>query len=569
MRFILAYLLMLSIFALNIFANQFFVATDGNDNTGTGTIGAPYATVMKAISLAAAHDTVTLREGVYLGTGDDNGITEPYITLLGYPGETVRIREPWNTTGSSAAVYFYSTAHHGTVRNLHITGGNYYAIKFESEWGWGDNFAHHGLIEDCEIDSSANDCIKITPGCDGVIIRRCEIHHSGMSVGGYPNTANADGVDNVNSDSVLLQDCYLHHISGHGIYNKGGAIDCIVERCKFRFAATGPVFGFQTDLEWMSEDVNPELYQNINGIIRNCIIMDCTDEGLGWYCAKDARAYNNTLIRCGVGANSYGVAVRFGLQGTWTDVNVSPSSLNPWLVNNVVLRSPWASQDGETIYLRGSEDSASNTAIAVNTLFADCNIYWDPKLTSTHVEFANRNNGTAPVYYTTLTEWQNASNLHNPVARDQHTLVVDPDIDTITAVPNTGSPCLANGMAVPGLVDDFFGNPRGSSNIDIGAIQISATGIEKSQNTPVVENLNVFPQPAKGAITIRMHLTERSSLVLAIYNIHGQVVTEEKAIHSIGVFQTSFNIGKQPAGLYFLRVRAGTENYCKKLIVCK
>jgi hypothetical protein len=185
--------------------------------------------------------------------------------------------------------------------------------------------AHHPIIEDCEIDSSTNDCIKFTPGNDGGIIRRCEIHHSGMSVGSYPNVANADGVDNVNCDSLHLYDCYLHHISGHGIYNKGGSIGSIVERCKFRWSYTGPVFGFQTDLEWMSPGVNPELYQNRDGIIRNCIIMDCNDEGLGWYCAKDARAHNNTLIRCGVGTTSYGVAVRFGLQGTWTTTDVTPS----------------------------------------------------------------------------------------------------------------------------------------------------------------------------------------------------------------------------------------------------
>jgi hypothetical protein len=308
-------------------ARQIWVAqSGGDDNTGTGTAGAPFATLVKGLSVAAAYDTVTLRAGIYRGTAVNGGIQIPYLTIQGAPGEEAQLREPWKTTDQVSTVYFNLGAHHGTVRNLHITGGSYYCVKFETDFfnGVMTSSAHHGLIEDCELDSSANDCIKLTPGNDGAVIRRCEIHHSGMSAGSFPNVVNADG--------------------------------------------------------------------------------------LGWYCSQNARAYNNTLIRCGIGTSrDYGVAVRFGLQGTAAN-GYTPSNLNPWLVNTVVLRSPGVQTDGETIYLRGDERNAANTAVAVNTLHADYNLYWDPALAA-NVHFANRNDGTNPVFYTSLAEWQNAPSL--------------------------------------------------------------------------------------------------------------------------------------------------------------
>ncbi|MEI7503851.1 MAG: DUF1565 domain-containing protein, partial [Paludibacter sp.] len=47
-------------------ALNYFIATNGNDTTGNGSINAPYATIMKAHSLVQAGDTVFVRGGTYL-----------------------------------------------------------------------------------------------------------------------------------------------------------------------------------------------------------------------------------------------------------------------------------------------------------------------------------------------------------------------------------------------------------------------------------------------------------------------------------------------------------------------
>jgi hypothetical protein len=47
-------------------AKNLYVATNGNDTTGTGSITAPYATIMKAHATVVAGDTVFLRGGTYV-----------------------------------------------------------------------------------------------------------------------------------------------------------------------------------------------------------------------------------------------------------------------------------------------------------------------------------------------------------------------------------------------------------------------------------------------------------------------------------------------------------------------
>ncbi|WP_243348586.1 right-handed parallel beta-helix repeat-containing protein [Parabacteroides sp. FAFU027] len=64
-RFIsfLSFLLLISLSGIS--ARNYYVATNGNDTTGTGAISAPYATIMKAQQYVVAGDTVFVRGGTY------------------------------------------------------------------------------------------------------------------------------------------------------------------------------------------------------------------------------------------------------------------------------------------------------------------------------------------------------------------------------------------------------------------------------------------------------------------------------------------------------------------------
>lgn len=66
-----------------------YVATNGNDTTGTGTITAPYASLNKAALVAQPGDTIYVRGGVYfqqVGIWTD-GTSTARVTYQAYPGE--------------------------------------------------------------------------------------------------------------------------------------------------------------------------------------------------------------------------------------------------------------------------------------------------------------------------------------------------------------------------------------------------------------------------------------------------------------------------------------------------
>lgn len=64
-----------------------YVATNGNDASGTGSIGAPYATLSKAISVSSAGQTVVVRGGTYRDQGNLSIPAGKSLKIYAYPGE--------------------------------------------------------------------------------------------------------------------------------------------------------------------------------------------------------------------------------------------------------------------------------------------------------------------------------------------------------------------------------------------------------------------------------------------------------------------------------------------------
>jgi hypothetical protein len=74
-----------------------YVATNGNDTTGTGSIANPYRTITKAASVAQPGDVVLVRGGEYRNTGFGvngiwNGSTAVYISANGSPNNYITFK---------------------------------------------------------------------------------------------------------------------------------------------------------------------------------------------------------------------------------------------------------------------------------------------------------------------------------------------------------------------------------------------------------------------------------------------------------------------------------------------
>ena len=280
-----------------------WVSSVGDDLSGSGSEAHPYRTIAKALSQCAGGEriennrTIVLCSGIYR---EAVRIRWPNVTLRSAPGHWAIVQVPTDDEEIGVAVTMDVDPSGSKIQSLEIIGGYYYGIKFETRWDWGTedrSGASDIVIEDCVIHDTGRDAVKITPQCDRITIRRCEIYASGVGIGNQGNP-NAEGIDNVNGDRMKVQECYIHDVSTTGIYFKGGAQECVVERNIIEnCGGSGILIGFDTSPEYFDLTVNPEYYESRSGIVRNNLIVDTAYAGIGLYAAKDAQVYHNTIVR--------------------------------------------------------------------------------------------------------------------------------------------------------------------------------------------------------------------------------------------------------------------------------
>ncbi len=371
LRTLLFTLLVLPLTHRPLLAAEWIVSPDGNDTSGTGTIQSPYKTIRHVINKKASPgDTITLRSGIYR---EEVSINIPQITLRSKPGEWAKIDLPPSIDSKSApiGVFFKLLSDDSKLQRLEISGG-FHAVGLFSAWNWDstpldNDTATDILIEDCIIHDSGRDCIKIPAGCDNITIRRCEIYNSG--VGYPPGTPNADknaeGIDVVNSDNVLIQDCYIHDIATTGIYIKGGSKNSIIERVFVtNCLGMGIGVGFDTSPDFFDTTANPRYYENIGGIVRNCIITNTNYAGIGLYSSKNAVVHNNTLVNTAKQGHS---CLFFGLSyQDWENHPGRPPNSNPRILNNIILQKDPI--DTPIISIRYANDLGGMSALEKNPI---------------------------------------------------------------------------------------------------------------------------------------------------------------------------------------------------------
>ena len=328
-------------------ANGIYVSPSGNDATANGSIDRPYKTINRALANAQAGATIVLRGGKYPQTVSTR-VRIPNITIKSRKGEWAIIEHAYvhSRDNEESGIMFDPEASGGKLQAIEVIGG-FYAVTIETKWGWnGDDdwmAASNMIIEDCILHDSKYDVVKVKPNCNNVIIRYNEIYNAGrywVNEGTPANGEdNAEGIDNVQGNKMLVQNNYIHDIRGNGIYAKGGAVDVIIENNRIeRINAAGIQLGFDTSPKWFDLTVNPKYYENIRGIVRNNLIIDVGWEGIGLYASKDAKVYNNTIVNAvGYGTGLFHSPIYFGVATQdWDNPTGCPPNINPDIHHNIV-----------------------------------------------------------------------------------------------------------------------------------------------------------------------------------------------------------------------------------------
>jgi len=361
-------------------ANSIYVSPNGNDSKATGAIDAPFKSINAALASAEPGATIILRGGTYR-EGTEVRVRIPNITIKSKQGEWAVIDLTTYNSGhdEDSGVYFDVDSSGGKLQGVEVMGG-FYAVCTETKWDWGNPADRGGasniIIEDCKLHDSRYDVVKVKPNCNNVVIRYNEIYNSGQAFAGRPQNGedNAEGIDNVNGDKMVVQNNHIHDICSTAVYAKGGATDVLIENNLIERAhGAGIMVGFDTSPEFFDITVNPQYYENIRGVVRNNLIIDTGWEGIGLYGSKDAQIYNNTLINVANGG-LYHSAIYFGLTyQDWESYAKRPASVDPNIHHNIV--SQPNSIVRPMIEIRYSHELGGMIALSGNPVMSD-NCYY-------------------------------------------------------------------------------------------------------------------------------------------------------------------------------------------------
>jgi hypothetical protein len=438
-------------------SGKVYVSPSGND-ANDGSENLPFKTIQKVADNAdpAKGIEIILRGGTY--ESKEIKFRTSNIHMHSYPGEWAVIKAVTNVEDIASCIWFREPGTTKvTLENLEIVGGYYYGIKLESDWDDDRNVPYadkKGIsdvkIMNCKVHDTGRDCIKITPGCKDIQILNCEIYRSGVGPANI-EAQNAEGIDNVNADRMIVKNCYFHDIATNALYAKGGAKDCIFEQNLIMNCGEGGLIAgyLDTDSEWFNTTTNPNYYESINIIIRNNIVVNTKREGVGLYAAIGAQVYNNTIVNAASDEGSSALMISRGeIYGT-PGGDRHPICKDLKIANNIFIQS--ASAQGNMARLRikpgGTNDIGNNFYFRPGTL-----LYRVDQNEDDYEEFEG------------FANWKSRSGL------DANSTNADPKLNPQYHLP-ADSPCIGKGKAPGNLVDKDYDGAARSTAMDVGADQ--------------------------------------------------------------------------------------------------
>ena len=328
-------------------ATTYYVAPDGNDVSGNGSIDRPWFTINKAWTVITGGDTLYMRGGTYnyskQALEGKSGMPGKLIKVWAYPGETPVLKK----TGTYKETYWPRAIVRVSGDYIHIKG---LEICYNTQE---DQEAYYGLInhngnyntyELLNIHHNGWSGIGIEYNSTGNLILNCDIHHNSdpLSSDKYGN-ADGIGFSHLPSNAMnTIRGCRIWWNSDDGIDTYGCDSKLILDSCwswhngflPDTFITAGNGIGFK--LGKTVKDCGNEILITVS----NCIAFKNRTTGFHQNGAVAVMALSNNA------------AYLNGSEGFWFDSFNKPHSLK----NNLS-------------YKNASYCSLSNTAIVINNTF--------------------------------------------------------------------------------------------------------------------------------------------------------------------------------------------------------
>ncbi len=271
--------------------SEIHVDPDGDDGSGDGSPGNPYATVQFAINQATPGTAVIIHEGTYAGgifVGSLPGEPGAPIWIGGAAGEARPVIQ-----GGGTAMQV-SRATYVALHDVEFRGASLNGVNFDDGGDVSNPLAaHHILFRNLlihDIGSTGNqDCLKLSGLRDYVVL---DSVIADCGDGG-------SGIDHVGCHRGLIARCDLTGPYSSGVQCKGGSADIEIRNCRIadanqRAVNIGGSTGFEFFRPPLSTDAPNAEARNIR-VLAN--IFEGSRSPINFVGCVDSVVANNTIVR--------------------------------------------------------------------------------------------------------------------------------------------------------------------------------------------------------------------------------------------------------------------------------
>ena len=496
-------------------AQDIYVATNGSDNLGNGSISNPYKTIQYASQQAMPGTHVYVRGGTYqnqsfndgdIWNGDNvanievNGTSSAYITFQPYNNEQVII-EFDDTYG-----ILIKNSSYVKLIGFEFKGISNQITLQEAQDAWGLYKDINGVIHDLQTEMG----IDISnPALIGQTINKSDTPD--ISKPNYYNgralVANKSHhiellnnlVYDVPSAAIRAQQSDYITISGNKVYNNTYWTTQGVGAITISEATVAPIGDTNTDVK--IKLINNEVYGNENRMVSwnptKTFVKFEVDEGTGLFLTRNNATYTNGKML---------IANNLSYQN-------GASGIVCHFTDRVLI-------EHNTVFDNGTTNTGTPGGIGVNT--SD-----DVKIIN-NISYSKSEKWALGILANPVTNLIKEGNIifNNNGAESTAHNIADGWIETNPLFTNQSnfdftlaqnSPGINAGSVNATQTEDYLGNPRNDGQPDIGAYETQEALSTESDN---VDNLKIFPNPFINTITISGFKTQPNIIVL--YNTLAQ-----------------------------------------------
>ncbi len=407
----------------------YYVSTTGSDSNNGLSPQTPFLTIQHAIESVGPGGTIEIMGGTYTGgiTIDHPGTADGWIVMEPYQNQQVTI----DGTTAMNDVFFYNNTSAPTyweMKGLTLVNAEQYTVQIS---------VPDVKLVDNNISGAHNDLVKLVQAAHNIVIWGNQVHNNNAAPG-----TNAQGIDMVGSQNVLVAHNTVSNIASIGMYCKGNAGHITFEDNTLNnIYSRGIMLGESTGVQYL---LPGETYESYNSIVKNNVITNDQSACLAESSSYNAEIYNNSCYNTAIDRRAaIYVANESEIGQAGTNVSIRNNIVQDFSTRPMILIAPGAMTNDATLHIND-------------------NMYSDPA----GVTFEWDGKG---IYGANLEEWRQA------VGLDNSSIEANPrfaNVSTLTLA--THSPALHAGVRLASVRHDMTGAARPQTGpYDLGAYQSS------------------------------------------------------------------------------------------------